>query len=66
MHQVISTVQNNILNWTLLLEENGIEGENLSFTDTEIKNAQTPIINNYINNFYANVEGMDLQQGNSK
>ena len=47
LHQVISTVQNNILNWTLLLEENGIEGENLSFTDTEIKNAQTPIINNY-------------------
>lgn len=66
LHQVISTVQNNILNWTLLLEENGIVGENLSFTETEIKNAQAPSINNYINNFYANVEGMDLQQGNSK
>ena len=36
------------------------------FTETEIKNAQAPSINNYINNFYANVEGMDLQQGNSK
>lgn len=61
LHQVISTVQNNIL-----LEENGIEGENLSFTDVEIENAKMPIINNYINNFYANVEGMDLQQGSSK
>ena len=66
MHQVISTVQNSILDWTLLLEENGIEGENLSFTNAEIENAQLPIINNYINNFYANVEGIDLQQGNSK
>lgn len=66
LHQVISTVQNNILDWTLLLEENGIEGENLSFTDVEIENAQSPIINNYINNFYANVEGIDLQQGSSK
>lgn len=66
LHQVISTVQNSILDWTLLLEENGIEGENLSFTNAEIENAQLPIINNYINNFYANVEGIDLQQGSSK
>ena len=66
LHQVISTVQNSILDWTLLLEENGIEGENLSFTNVEIENAQLPIINNYMYNFYANVEGIDLRQGNSK
>lgn len=66
LHQLISTVQNNILNWTLLLEENGIKGEELSFTDMEIKNAQVSVINNYTNNFYDNVEGIDLQQGNSK
>ncbi len=52
--------------WALLLEENGIIGEGLSFTEEEIRKAeQTPIINNYTNNFYASVEDIDLQQGNS-
>lgn len=66
IYRIISTVQNKILDWALLLEENGIIGEGLSFTEEEIRKAeQTPIINNYTNNFYASVEDIDLQQGNS-
>ena len=66
IYLIISTVQNKILDWALLLEENGIIGEGLSFTEEEIRKAeQTPIINNYTNNFYASVEDIDLQQGNS-
>ncbi len=67
IYRIISTIQNKILDWALLLEENGIIGEGLSFTEEEIRKAeQTPIINNYTNNFYASVEDIDLQQGNSK
>lgn len=67
LYQILSTVQNKILDRALLLEENGIEGKNFSFTDIEIRKAeQTSIINNYINNFYANVENIDLQQGTVK
>jgi len=64
IYKILSTVQNKILDWSLLLEENGIVGEGLSFTDKEIKIAeQTSVINNYTNNFYANVKDIDLKQG---
>lgn len=64
IYRIISTVQNKILDWALLLEENGIVGEKLSFTKEEIKRAeQSSIINNYTNNFYSNVDGIELQQG---
>lgn len=67
IYRIISTIQNKILDWALLLEENGIMGEGLSFTEEEIKKAeQTSIINNYTNNFYSFVEDIDLQQGVSK
>lgn len=66
IYRIISTVQNKILDWALLLEENGIVGEKLSFTKEEIKRAeQSLIINNYTNNFYSNVDGIELQQGTS-
>lgn len=66
IYRIISTVQNKMLDWALLLEENGIIGEGLSFTEEEIRKAeQTPVINNYTNNFYASVEDIDLQQGDS-
>lgn len=66
IYKILSTVQDKILDWALLLEESGIIGEGLSFTEMEIKKAeQSSIINQYVNNFYANVEEIDLQQGNS-
>lgn len=66
IYRIISTIQNKILDWALLLEENGIVGEELSFTEEEIRRAeQLSIINNYTNNFYANVDGIKLKQGES-
>lgn len=64
LYQIISTVKNNILEWLLILEENKIVGEGLSFTEDEKKIAnKTEIVNQYVNNFYGNVEDIDLQQG---
>lgn len=63
-YRILETVRNKILEWALLLEENGIVGENLSFTDVEKKAAQTSqVINNYVNNFFDDVNDLDLQQG---
>lgn len=39
LYRIINTVRNKILEWTLLLEENGITGEEMGFTDLEKKNA---------------------------
>ena len=65
LYQIISTVKNNILEWSLILEENKIIGEELTFTEEEKNIAQkTQIINQYVNNFYSNVEDISLQQGN--
>ena len=61
----MSTVRNKILDWALLLEENEILGEGMTFTDREKKIASTAqVINNYTNNFYGEVSDIDVQQGN--
>lgn len=65
LYQIISTVKNNILEWSLILEENKIIGEQLTFTEEEKNIAQeTQIINQYVNNFYSNAKDISLQQGN--
>lgn len=65
LYRIMSTVRNKILEWALLLEENGIAGEGMTFTDVEKKNAQnSQVINNYTNNFYAEVSDIDVKQGN--
>jgi hypothetical protein len=67
IYRILSTVQNKILEWSLLLEENGIVGEGLTFTKADIMKAeQSKVINNYTNNFYANIDSLDLQQGVSE
>ena len=64
LYRIMSTVRNKILDWALLLEENGIVGEGMTFTDIEKKIAHTTqVINNYINYFYAEVSDIDMQQG---
>lgn len=64
IYRIISTVRNKILDWALLLEENNIIGEGMTFTDEEKRVAkETKIINNYTNNFYSDVSEIDLQQG---
>lgn len=65
--KVISAVRNQILDWAILLQENGIVGEDLSFTETEIKTAvESKTITNYTNNFYSSAEGTTIQQGSSE
>ena len=62
--RIMSTVRNKILDWALLLEENGIVGNEMTFTDVEKQIAiDTPVINNYINNFYSKVSDVDMKQG---
>lgn len=64
LYRIMSTVRNKILDWALLLDENGIVGEGMTFTDVEKKTAQnTQVINNYTNNFFAEVSDIDVQQG---
>lgn len=64
LYRIMSTVRNKILEWALLLEENGIVGEGMTFTDIEKKNAQnSQVINNYTNNFYAEVSDIEMKQG---
>lgn len=64
IYRILSTVRNKILDWALLLEENGILGEGMTFTDEEKKKAQdTQIINNYTNNFYSDVSDVEMKQG---
>ena len=65
MYRIMSTVRNKILDWALLLEENEILGENMTFTEKEREIASnTQVINNYTNNFYADVKDIGIQQGN--
>lgn len=65
MKKIINAVRNNILNYALLLEDNGIKGDGLSFSDEERKSAQNiPVINNYTNNFYSDTRTTRIIQGN--
>ena len=66
MHKIISAVRNKILEWAILLEENGIVGEGLNFTNEEKQvAAKSAVINNYTNNFYANADNTQIEQGNT-
>lgn len=65
MMKIISAVRNNILNYALLLEDNGIKGDGLSFSDEEKKSAKNiSVINNYTNNFYSDTRTTKIFQGN--
>lgn len=67
LYTAIEEVKNIILDWTITLEENGILGENLEFSSFERECAKKNIIiNNYINNFYSNVDNTQIQQDAKK
>ena len=55
---IIEKVKNILLEWSLKLEEDGIIGENMSFNNDEIKNAQS--INYTVNNFYENINNSQI------
>ncbi len=66
---IIEQIQTKILDWAITLEENGILGEGLEFTNEEKFKAQSePQIVNYISIFLDSVTGSQIQQGtiNSK
>jgi hypothetical protein len=64
IHNIIEQVKNRILDWAILLEEKGIQGDELSFSLEEKNKAQSePQIVNYISNFYGSVSDTQFQQG---
>ncbi len=58
--KVIDTVRNIILNWSLKLEEDGILGNDITFSEEEKEKAN--IITYNVNNFYGDVKGSQIQQ----
>jgi hypothetical protein len=61
IQRVIDSVRNILLEWSLKLEEDGILGEDISFSDKEIKTASQ---NTYTINNYGNASNFQIQQGN--
>jgi hypothetical protein len=61
---IIELVKNKILDWAIILEENGIMGDNLSFSQEEKTKARnSPQIINYVTNIYGSVSDTQFQQG---
>lgn len=59
LHGILDTVRTNILEWALKLEEEGVLGENLSFTGAEKEAASSITIN------VENMTGSQIQAGTS-
>ena len=64
IESIIETVRTKILDWAIVLEENGITGDGLTFSNKEKELAiSVPKIIHYINNFYKNADNIQIQQG---
>ena len=61
---VLDIVRNIILNWALRLEEDGVLGEGMTFSDNERTEAGKRSYN--VNIFYEQVTGTQIQQGSQK
>ncbi len=62
MENIIQQVRNKILDWSLLLEENGILGEGMTFSQTEQNNAKKDTIKNYTIIIYGDAVNTQIQQ----
>ncbi len=63
IYSIMECIRNIILDWSIKLEKANIIGEGLQFSSEEKETANNmPIINNYINNFYGNVQDTQIQQ----
>lgn len=63
LYNVLEQLKNSLLDWSILLENEGIVGENLTFTKEEKEiAAQTPQVNNFITNIFGDVNNSQLQQ----
>ena len=58
--RIVDAVRNIILNWALKLEEDGVLGDNMTFSDDEKEKSESHTYN--VNNFYAEVTGSQIQQ----
>lgn len=58
--QIIDSVRNIMLDWSIQLEEDGILGEGVSFSTEEKHEADKQ--NYTVNNFYGNTSGVQIQQ----
>lgn len=66
LHQILEDVRNVVIDWTLLLESNGILGADLTFSEKEIGTAATATsIVNFITNIFNDSSDIQIQQ-NSK
>ena len=64
LFNIIESVRTSILEWSITLEENGIIGESLQFSESEKEIATTnPVINNYVTNIFGNTSNSQFQQG---
>lgn len=61
--QIIDSVRNIILDWAIQLEEDGILGEGILFSEKEKAKADRQ--NYTVNNFYGNASGVQIQQNTS-
>jgi len=57
---ILDAVRNNVLKWSLSLEEEGILGEELSFSESEKQRAES--ISYHVNNFFAPVSQSQFSQ----
>lgn len=61
---VIEAVRQELLDWTITLEKNGIKGENMSFLKEEVKKAQNTTPATIINNFSGDINALQMAQNN--
>ena len=61
LYKILDSIRNMILKWSLQLEEDGILGESLSFSNEDRKTVESSNYN--INNFFGNVTESQIQQG---
>jgi len=61
--RIIDAVRNIILNWAIKLEEDGILGEGMTFSDDEKNEVVKHSYN--VNNFYGEVTGSQIQQSST-
>lgn len=62
--RIIDAVRNIILNWALKLEEDGVLGEDMQFSEDEKGKAEQHSY--YVNNFYGEVTSSQIQQNSPK
>ena len=61
--RIIDAVRNIVLNWAIQLEEDGILGEGLAFSEAEKNKVEQHSYN--VNNFYGEVTGSQIQQSST-